>query len=125
VDLSPGDHVSVRLRADLVDDDYVWQWHTRIAPMGDPRLVKASFQQSTFYSAPLALERLKRREAGFVPQPIEAVEIDRLVLGMIDGRTSLGAIANRLLEYYPQRFERQQDALTHAADLVERYRRRS
>lgn len=125
VELSPGDHVSVRLRADLVDDDYVWQWHTRIAPMGDPGLVKASFQQSTFYSAPLALERLKRREAGFVPEPIEAVEMDCLVLGMIDGRTSLGAIADRLLECYPQHFERQQDALTHAADLVERYRRRS
>lgn len=122
VTLVPGDVVTVQLRADLVDDDYVWRWSTRVTAQGDSGRVKANFKQSTFYGAPLSLEKLKRREAGFIPQPLEAAEIDRFVLSMIDGRTSLGEIATGLLAHYPQRFARQQDALTHAADLAERYR---
>ena len=122
VTLGLGDVVAVQLRADLVDDDYVWRWSTRVTAQGDSGRVKANFKQSTFYGAPLSLDKLKRREAGFVPQPLEAAEIDRFVLSMIDGRASLGEIATGLLARYPQRFARQQDALTHAADLAERYR---
>jgi protein arginine N-methyltransferase 1 len=122
VTLVPGDVVTVQLRADLVDDDYVWRWGTRVTPQGDSGRVKANFKQSTFYGAPLSLDKLKRREAGFVPQPLEAAEIDRFVLSMFDGRTSLGEIATGLLARYPERFARQRDALTHAADLAERYR---
>lgn len=123
VTLGPGDVVAIQLRADLVDDDYVWRWDTRVTAQGDSGRVKASFKQSTFYGAPLSLEKLKRREAGFVPQPLEAAEIDRFVLSMFDGKTSLGEIATALLARYPQRFARQQGALTHVADLAERYRK--
>ncbi|MCU0836212.1 MAG: 50S ribosomal protein L11 methyltransferase [Chromatiaceae bacterium] len=121
VALSEGDQVSVMLRADLVDDDYVWRWDTRVTAAGDPSHVKAKFRQSTFYGAPISLEKLKRRGDSFVPQPVEAAEIDRFVLSLVDGRTSLGEIASRLVGRYPQRFARQQEALTHVADLIERY----
>ncbi len=121
VTLSAGDRVAVTLQANLVDDDYLWRWDTRVTADGEPHRVKARFRQSTFYGTPIALEKLKRREAGYIPPPAEAAEMDHFVLSQLDGRTSLGAIANGLCERFPQRFPRHADALTHAADVAARY----
>jgi protein arginine N-methyltransferase 1 len=115
--------VTVRLRADLVDDDYVWRWNPQVTAGGASSRVKASFRQSTFYGAPLSLDKLKRREAGYIPPAAEAAEIDRFVLSMMDGRTSLKEIADGLLAGFPKHFARQQDALTRAADVAHRYTR--
>ncbi len=89
VELTEGDDISVALRADLVDGDYVWQWSTRVTSPSDAGRVKASLRQSTFYGAPLSLDKLKQREAGYIPPPAQAAEIDQFVLSMMDGRTSL------------------------------------
>ena len=121
VALSEGDRVSVTLRADLVDDDYVWRWDTRVAANGEAGPVKARFRQSTFYGAPISLDKLKRREAGYVPPPAEDARIDGFVLSRLDGQTSLGDIATELRARFPQRFARQQDALTRVADVAQRY----
>jgi type I protein arginine methyltransferase len=48
VHLSIADRVHVRVRADLVGADYVWQWETRITPIG-PKEGAQQFRQSTFY----------------------------------------------------------------------------
>lgn len=119
--LSRGDTVTLVLKADLVDDDYVWRWSTQVVAGGGSNRLKASFRQSTFHGAPLSLDRLKRREASYVASASEAARIDQLVLSMLDGRTSLGEIAAALLARFPHRFARQQDALTRAADVAERY----
>lgn len=123
VTLFEGDAISVTLSADLVDGDYVWRWDTRVTAGDDPSRVKARFRQSTFHGAPLSLDKLKQREAGFIPRRVEVAEIDHFVLSMMDGRTSLGEIAAALTVRFPKRFARQQDALTHVADLAERYSR--
>lgn len=123
VALEKGDTVTAQLRADLVDDDYVWRWNTQVMARGDAGCVKARFHQSTFYGAPISLDKLKQREAGFIPQRTEAAEIDRFVLSMLDGQTSLGEIAAALTVRFPKHFARQPDALTRAADLAERYSR--
>lgn len=53
--LSPGDPVHVHLRADQVDDEYVWTWETRFEREPDsPR----SFRQSTFVGAMLDRQAL-------------------------------------------------------------------
>lgn len=121
VTLSEGDQVSATLKANLVDDDYLWRWDTRVTADGEPDRLKARFRQSTFYGAPISLEKLKQREAGYIPPPEEAAEIDQFVLSRLDGRTSLGEIATGLRARFPQRFPREQDALTRAADLAQRY----
>jgi protein arginine N-methyltransferase 1 len=121
VTLSEGDQISVTLKANLVDQDYLWRWDTLVTADGEPGRVKARFRQSTFYGAPISLEKLKQREAGFIPQRAEAAEIDQFVLSLMDGRTSLGEIGAALVARFPGRFTRQQDALTYSADLAERY----
>jgi len=99
----------------------LWLWDTRVTADGDPGRVKARFRQSTFYGTPISLDKLKQREAGYIPPPAEAAEIDRFVLSELDGRTALGAIAAGLRARFPQRFPREQDALTRAGDVAQRY----
>jgi len=54
VEVSQGERVSVKLRADLVKDDYVWTWDTDFTDQ------KIGFKQSTFFSVPLSVEQLRK-----------------------------------------------------------------
>lgn len=119
--LEKTDRIAVQLRANLIGGDYVWSWNTRVTSPGNAGVNKADFYQSTFYAAPLNLEKLKRREASFVPPVEQGVEIDRLCLSLFDGSTSLGDVARQVASRFPQRFPRWEDALAHVADLMERY----
>lgn len=53
VELMEGEHITVRLAADLVDDGYVWRWETKVPG-------KASFKQSTFFGIPLSTSQLRK-----------------------------------------------------------------
>jgi protein arginine N-methyltransferase 1 len=57
VSLSEGERVTLRLRADLVEGDYVWSWTTDFTDQ------KIGFKQSTFYSVALSAEELKKKYA--------------------------------------------------------------
>ena len=116
--MSEGDRVSVTVRADLVDDDYVWRRDTRMTAAGGLRHVKARFCQSTFYGAPISLDKLKQREAGYIPAPAGDAKVDGFVLSRVDGQASLAEIATELRARFRQRFLRHQDALTRTADLA-------
>jgi SAM-dependent methyltransferase len=53
IELLEGEHVTVRLAADLVNDGYVWRWDTEVRG-------KASFKQSTFFGVPLSTNQLRK-----------------------------------------------------------------
>ena len=53
VEMMEGEHITVRLAADLVNDGYVWRWDTQV-------LGKGSFKQSTFYGVPLTTSQLRK-----------------------------------------------------------------
>lgn len=57
VEIREGECVVVRLRADLVKDDYVWTWATDFT---DRRI---EFRQSTFYGVALSPEQLRKKHA--------------------------------------------------------------
>ena len=52
VALEPEDAVSVLLRADLVGEEYVWTWKSRVLQQGRESQVKAQFTQSTLHGRP-------------------------------------------------------------------------
>lgn len=52
VEVMENDRIDLRLEAKMVVDDYVWRWDTDFP--------KTSFKQSTFFGAPLSLERVKK-----------------------------------------------------------------
>jgi protein arginine N-methyltransferase 1 len=57
VQVSEGERINLRLRADLVENDYVWSWTTDFTDQ------KIGFNQSTFYSVALSAEELKKKYA--------------------------------------------------------------
>ncbi|HJT66857.1 MAG TPA: class I SAM-dependent methyltransferase [Pyrinomonadaceae bacterium] len=57
VKVKKGERVAVKLRADLVQDDYVWSWTTDFTDQG------IGFEQSTFFSVPLSVEHLRKSNA--------------------------------------------------------------
>lgn len=121
VPLVLGETVSVSLHADLVGDDYIWRWDTRIRDAGGQ--VKADFRQSTFFSIPLSPAKLRQMAADHVPTLAKDGQIDRLIMELMDGQTSLGDIASRLLAEFPQRFASEGEALTRVGELSLKYGR--
>ena len=63
VPLNAGDTVTIDLDAKLVGDDYTWTWRTVAG--------EARFEQSTFYSAVVSAETMRRRAASHVPELTE------------------------------------------------------
>jgi type I protein arginine methyltransferase len=116
--LEPGDRVSLRMKADLVKDEYIWQWETNIEAADPERKTKAHFRQSSLLGHALALESLKKREAEWIPTPNEDTRIDAFILSMIDGHTSLREIACALAANFPLRFRRWQDAMSRVGDTT-------
>jgi protein arginine N-methyltransferase 1 len=125
VTLAAGDAVSVRIQARLADEEYIWDWATRVTDPGDPPRVKASFQQSTFFSQPLSRAALLKRAAGYVPSLNEEGKIESAILALMAAAEppSLDAIATAICTQFPRRFASWDDALTRVGDLSARFSR--
>ena len=119
VSLDIGDRISVVLSADLVGEDYVWRWDTRVLDLKDR--VKAEFKQSTLYGVPLSRGRLRKRADNYIPALSDSGAIDGFILSLMNGHTSQGDIARRVAERFPARFARWQDALTRVGELSQEY----
>jgi protein arginine N-methyltransferase 1 len=57
VEVREGDRVELKLRADLVESDYVWTWATDFTDQ------KIEFRQSTFFGVALSPEQLRKKHA--------------------------------------------------------------
>ena len=121
VTVEQGQHIHVLLQADLVGDDYVWRWETKIPAnrFGPER----HFKQSTLQGMVLSPESLRRRAADFVPQLSGSGKADRWLLQAIDGKASLQEIAQAAAQRFPKIFPRWEDALHRAADLAAEFSR--
>lgn len=120
VEIQAGDSISVHLRADLVDDDYTWQWHTRISAQGS-RQTKTEFKQSTFFGGSLSPASLRKREMGYRPVLDETGRVESFILSMMTGHNTLEEIAQRAFQEFPSHFAGWKEALALAADLATRY----
>jgi protein arginine N-methyltransferase 1 len=123
VRLADGDGVTVALYADLVGNDYVYRWNSRVLDQGDPGRIKADFRQSSFFSMPLAPARLQKQAARHVPVLDEEGLIDRQILTLMDGTMALEEIAQRIRDLFPSRFSSTREALTHVGELSQKYSR--
>lgn len=121
VALEAGDRLTLDLRADLVGDEYVWQWSTQVVAGAASAEVKATFRQSTFLGAPLAAASLRKRAAGFVPRPTADAQVDALILALMDGKTASGDIARIVVARFPSRFPSWEDALARVGRVSLEY----
>jgi protein arginine N-methyltransferase 1 len=123
ISLDLGDVVAVALHADLIAEDYVWRWDTRVLGQGDPERIKADFKQSTFFGVPLSPAQLRKQASGHLPVLDDEGQIDRQILVLMDGAASVGNIADKIRDLYPARFASWQDALTRVGELSKKYSR--
>jgi protein arginine N-methyltransferase 1 len=123
VPLSAGDHISVMLQANLIGDDYVWRWDTRVLNPGGSGRIKVNFKQSTFQGFLVSSAQLSKKAAHYVPTLSEDGEIDRFILHMMDGSKALGEIADALIQRFPNRFAQWNDALARSGKLSQKYSR--
>jgi hypothetical protein len=119
--LHAGDPVTIELEATLVAADYVWSWKTDVCNRDEPSRVKASFEQSTFFGAPLAASRLRKRSAAYRPRLSAEGGMTRIVLEAMHAGTPLGQIAEQLAARFAERFKGPLEALHYVADISEQY----
>lgn len=120
VDLRAGDVVQVDLQARNPGREYVWVWNT-VVRRGDGSRVE--FRQSTFLSQPFAPRDTRRRAHDFVPALHQDGEVDRTILGMMDGAATLEQIAREVQHRFPERFATWEAALTRVGRLSQEYAR--
>jgi protein arginine N-methyltransferase 1 len=112
VQVRSGDPLSLRLRADVVGDGYLWSWESEIRGQ--------TFRQSELGADALSPDSLRRRSERHVPELSLDGRIELLALELMQQGLSLGAIASRLERAFPQRFPRWTLALDQAADIAGR-----
>ncbi|SDT95892.1 protein arginine N-methyltransferase 1 [Pseudomonas pohangensis] len=115
-----GDRVEASVKANLVDDSYVWTWTSSLF-RADAARPELTLRQSSFLAQVMSPESLARRAHTHVPEPSPAQAADLLVLSLMDGQRSLGEIASILQERFPERFKDNATALNHVAALAGRY----
>jgi protein arginine N-methyltransferase 1 len=123
VPVASEDVVSVALSANLVGDDYVWRWSTRVQEAGKGGTLKADFQQSNFLASPISTSALRKAEIDNVPTLNENGEIDHAILAMMRGELTLDRIADHISTRFPAQFRNGRDALPRVQHLSQRYGR--
>jgi len=111
VPLQGGDSVQVALKANLVDQDYVWRWNTRVEARGHPARVKAEFRQSTWSGTVVSPRQLGKLADGFVPSLSVDGEVEYFVLSLIQKGASLADIAAEVSARFPNKYPRASDAM--------------
>jgi protein arginine N-methyltransferase 1 len=121
VPITKGDTITLRVQADLVEDEYNWRWHTRIQSSDDPQTIKADYQQSTDLDSTLESAVLHESVLNFKPSRGEAGEIDHFILGQMDGGNTIDRIARHAQAKYPARFKTQGQAQIYVNGLSQEY----
>lgn len=118
--LAEGERIAARVRATLVDNEYIWTWDWQIRDAaGQPRGQLA--RQSSFLSqlhAPKALANVSNQH---VPQLDTRIMLDSDCLALVGEGRTLDAIATTLQERHPEHLPTHKAALDHAALCLGRY----
>ena len=121
VPISKGDTIALDIRADLIWNQYVWRWFTRIHSSDNPQEIKADFKQSTSFDSALNVESIAMHASNHQPTLGEGGEIDLFILGRMNGRTTLDKIAQQVQKRFPARFKAPPEALIYVYNLSQQY----
>ena len=121
VPVTAGDRVSVKLQANLVNEDYVWRWNSQVFERGDANRVKANFKQSTFFGKPLSLSQLHKQADNYIPKLNLEGQIAQLILQLMGEGMVLGEVAKMLMQKFPERFPSWNAALSRVGELSRLY----
>jgi protein arginine N-methyltransferase 1 len=93
----------------------------RTARSGDPGRRLDRLEHSTFAGMLIPADVVRRTRPAFVPRLVERGRARKLVLDLIDGRSSVGDIERALVDRHPTLFVNPADAGGFVAEVVTRY----
>jgi protein arginine N-methyltransferase 1 len=121
VQLKRGETVRVQLEAQLLESDYAWRWATQVKSSDANNKDREKFDQSLLAGYVLSLTQLRKQTAGHIPQLSGEGLLDRRILEMMDGSTTLEEISRRLATEYPERFSGWHAAMKSVGALSRKY----
>lgn len=119
VTVEEGRKIRIKLHADLVGQDYIWRWETRIAATANR--MELHFDQSTFQGANFSPQSLRCQAVDHAPVLSEAGQADLWMLERMDGKASLQTIAQSAAEQFPRLFSSWHEAFRRAASLSKEF----
>lgn len=119
VEVSENDEARIEIKAMLIKDEYTWCWNTSI--VSDKKLLKADFQQSTFYGTIFSPENLRKRQPGYIPKLKSSGQIECFIQQEMDGINSVDAIAKKIFSRFPDQFSSFQEAIEKVGDSSQKY----
>ncbi len=119
--LRKGETISARIRANLMDSEYIWSWDSD-APADETGKPRQAFRQSTFLRKIIPPDMLQPGANTRVPEASPRIAIDRDCLDLVGEGRNLGEIAQALVERHPEHLQSYDEALESVADLMRRYK---
>ena len=113
--LESADSVTVKMEARLVNADYIFLWETIVAQ--GKNIPKSHFKQSTFLARPLSTASLHKRSESHVPTLNDDGAVEKYVLELMNGTTSLKEISDKLKSKFPDRFDGERSAFNTTAEI--------
>jgi protein arginine N-methyltransferase 1 len=108
--------ITVDVRADLIGDDYVWQWTTVAnCPTASDKIIR--YHQSSFFNNVCPVQELEKRSDTHLPLLNREGQIYKRALDLMHSGRRLGQIAQTISEEFPQRFGTAGEALAFVGDL--------
>ncbi len=119
--LNKNDTVSVKIQANLVGDEYIWRWHTRVYAKENLDEIIIEFKQSSFDGVPLSLAQLQKRAASYKPDLNEDGLCDFEIMRLMQQGIILEDIAHKVIKKFPEQFPDWQHALARVGELSIEY----
>jgi protein arginine N-methyltransferase 1 len=108
--------ITVDVRANLIVDDYVWQW-TTVAHCPTPSDKTIRYHQSSFFNNVSTVQELAKRSDNYLPLLNREGQIYKRALDLMHSGQRLGQIAKTISEEFPQRFSTTGEALAFISTL--------
>jgi protein arginine N-methyltransferase 1 len=121
VAVEKGHKIHIELHADLIGQDYIWRWDTRISAVANSG--ERHFEQSTFLGANFSPHSLRCRAVDYSPLLSDEGQADLWMLEKMDGSASLQTIAKSATEQFPRLFSSWRKAFDRAAALSKGFSR--
>jgi hypothetical protein len=108
--------ITVDVRADLIGDDYVWQWTTLANdPTASDKIIR--YHQSSLFNNVFSVQELEKRSDTYLPLLNREGHIYKRALDLMQSGQRLDQIAQTISEEFPERFRTADEALAFIGDL--------
>ena len=117
VSVKAGDIIRSTIKANLINDNYIWRWDSQVFSPESPDQPRIEFRQSDFLGQLRVTPELRKRTAQYVPNLKPSSLVDRQILNWIDGSRSVEEIARSVMQHFPDQFKQEREAMERVASL--------